>query len=327
MQAFLPQIGRALLAIALGVGGSVAYFLVTDWLIARLPVEYHAKLRPWAFLAPALVILAAYLVYPVFNTIYLSFYGPESKQYVGLANYQFAFTSDVMLTSFRNNAIWLVVGTVGTVGFGLAMAVLADRVKYERVAKTFIFLPMAISFVGAGVIWKFVYAFRPAGQPQIGLLNAFTHDILGFDPQAWLFIVPWNTIFLIVVFVWIWTGFAVVILSAALKGIPQEILEAARVDGATEWQVFWQVMVPMIGSTIAVVTTTMVIYLLKVFDIVYVMTNGNRDTEVIANRMIKTMFQFRDFGRSSAIAVVLLLAIIPMMYINIKRFQEQEEQR
>jgi len=211
-----------------------------------------------------------------------------------------------------------------TVSLGLVLAVLLDRVRYESVAKSIVFLPMAISFVGAGVIWKFVYAFRPAGQPQIGILNAVVNTLLGFQPIGWLIERAMNNFALIAVGVWIWTGFCMVILSAAYKGIPRELLEAARVDGANEWQLFWRITLPMMKSTIAVVATTMVINVLKIFDIVYVMTNGNFDTEVIANRMYKEMFAFREFGRASAIAVILLLAIIPVMAVNIRRFQEQE---
>jgi alpha-glucoside transport system permease protein len=229
-----------------------------------------------------------------------------------------------MRISFRNNALWIVVFTALTVSLGLVLAVLLDRVRYEAVAKSIIFLPMAISFVGAGVIWKFVYAFRPAGQPQIGILNAIVNSLLGFQPIGWLIERTVNNFALIAVGVWIWTGFCMVILSAAYKGIPRELLEAARVDGASEWQIFWRITLPMMKSTIAVVATTMVINVLKIFDIVYVMTNGNFDTEVMANRMYKEMFHFREFGRASAIAVILLLAIIPIMVVNIRRFQEQE---
>ncbi len=324
----IPQIGRAILAMVLGIGGSFVYFLGIDWLIdTLLPDVWRARVRPWAFITPAALALLVYLVYPVFNTTYLSLLGPRSEGFVGLDNYIYAFTNETMLISFRNNALWLVFATLGTVGLGLAIAVLSDRVRYERFVKTLIFVPMAISFVGASVVFIYIYAFRPENAPQIGLLNQISHEWLGFDPQAWLINMPWNNFFLIVVFVWIWTGFCVVILSAALKGVPQEVLESARVDGASEWQVFWRIMVPMIASTIAVVSTTMVIYVLKVFDIVYVMTSGNRGTEVIANRMYEEMFLFQNFGRSSAIAVVLLLAIIPMMVVNIRRFQEQEMQR
>ena len=281
----------------------------------------------WSFVAPALFFLALYLVYPTLATIYTSFLDRNAQTWVGLENYRYAFTSPAMLTAFRNNVLWLVVFTAATVGLGLALAVLTDRVKYETVAKSIIFLPMAISFVGAGVIWKFVYAYNPPGANQIGLLNQIV-VALGGQPVGWLLERPWvNNLALIAVGVWIWTGFAMVILSAAYKGIPKELKEAARVDGASEWQLFWRVSLPSIQSTIAVVTTTMIINVLKVFDVVYVMTNGNYGTEVVANRMYKEMFQFRNFGRAGAVAVILFLAILPLMLVNIRRFRRQEVER
>ena len=281
----------------------------------------------WSFVAPALFFLALYLVYPTLATIYTSFLDRNAQTWVGLENYRYAFTSPAMLTAFRNNVLWLVVFTAATVGLGLALAVLTDRVKYETVAKSIIFLPMAISFVGAGVIWKFVYAYNPPGANQIGLLNQIV-VALGGQPVGWLLERPWvNNLALIAVGVWIWTGFAMVIISAAYKGIPKELKEAARVDGASEWQLFWRVSLPSIQSTIAVVTTTMIINVLKVFDVVYVMTNGNYGTEVVANRMYKEMFQFRNFGRAGAVAVILFLAILPLMLVNIRRFRRQEVER
>ncbi len=231
-----------------------------------------------------------------------------------------------MHTAFRNNLLWIVVMTIFSVGLGLIIAVLVDRVRYESVAKSAIFLPVAISFVGASVIWRFVYAYKPANVPQIGLMNGIL-VALGMKPIGWLTQPEISNFALIAVGIWMQTGFCMVILSAALKAIPREILEAARVDGASEWRIFWQITVPMIGSTIAVVATTVIINALKAFDIVYVMTNGNFSTEVIANRMYKEMFHFRNFGRASAIAVILLLAIIPVMVANIRRFQVQEEIR
>lgn len=232
-----------------------------------------------------------------------------------------------MLIAFRNNLLWLIVFTVFTVSLGLIFAVLFDRIRYESVVKSVIFLPMAISFVGAGIIWKFVYTYRPVDTPQIGFLNAVLSNFPNFEPIGWLVNKLTNNFALIFVGIWIWAGFCMVILSAAYKGIPKELLEAARVDGANELQVFWRIIIPMMKPTIAVVATTMVINVLKVFDIVYVMTNGQFDTEVIANRMYKEMFQFHNFGRASAIAVILLLVIIPVMIINIRRFREQEAMR
>ena len=285
------------------------------------------KIWPWVYIAPALLILVFFLVYPIINTFYLSFLDKNSKSFIGLSNYIFAFTQKPMLVAFRNNLLWLVVFTAFTVSLGLILAILFDRVRYESVVKSIIFLPMAISFVGAGVIWKFVYAYRPAGSPQVGLLNAVLSKFPGFEPVGWLVNKTTNNFALIFVGVWIWVGFCMVILSAAYKGIPKELLEAARIDGANELQVFWRIIIPVMKPTIAVVATTMVINVLKVFDIVYVMTNGEFGTEVVANRMYKEMFQFHNFGRASAVAVILLLVIIPVMIINIRRFREQEAMR
>jgi alpha-glucoside transport system permease protein len=229
-----------------------------------------------------------------------------------------------MLISFRNNALWIALFVPLTVFLGLIIAILLDKVKYESIVKSLIFMPMAISFVGAGVIWKFVYAYRPVSAAQTGILNAI-RSFFQLEPLPWLIIRPWlNNFCLIMVGVWIWTGFCMVILSASYKGIPRELLEAARVDGATEFKIFWKIILPLMKPTLAVVATTMTINVLKVFDIVYVMTNGNFDTEVIANRMYKEMFIFRNYGRASSIAVLLLLFIIPMILVNIRRFREQE---
>ncbi|QAA75948.1 MAG: ABC alpha-glucoside transporter, inner membrane subunit AglF [Candidatus Bipolaricaulis sibiricus] len=281
----------------------------------------------WLYLAPALLLLGVFLVYPSAETIRLSFYGPRSDTFVGVQNYVRAFTSRPMLIAFRNNLLWLGVFTLFTVGMGLVLAVLLDRVRYEAVIKSVIFLPMAISYVAAGVIWRFVYAFRPAVAPQIGLLNAIVVG-LGGQPVGWLIQRPWvNNIALIVVGVWVWTGFCMVIISAAYKGIPREMQEAARIDGANEWQVFRHVTIPFLKSTLAVVTTTMIVFVLKVFDIVYMMTNGAYDTDVIANRMYNEMFQFSNYGMASAIAVILFLAIVPFLVLNVRRFRVQEAVR
>ncbi|HAF61417.1 MAG TPA: ABC transporter [Anaerolineaceae bacterium] len=289
------------------------------------------------YLLPALIIMTVFIVYPGINTVYLSLRNPENTDWAGarciegqpcwgiFENYRYAFTSTVMQTAFRNNLIWIIIMVSGTVALGLLIAVLADKVKYESVAKSIIFLPMAISFVGAGVIWKFVYNYG-SGQVQIGLLNAVV-TALGGQPVSWLTEPRVNTIALIVVGIWMWTGFCMTNLAAALKGVSDEILEAARVDGANEWQVFWKITIPQIMPTIVVVVTTMVINVLKIFDIVYVMTGGNYGTEVIANRMYVEMYKNYDPGRASAIAVLLIIIIIPFMIMNIRRFQKQEEMR
>jgi len=272
----------------------------------------------------ALFFLTVYLIYPILNTAFISFLGRNSEEFTGLDNYWYVFTNPDMLAALKNNLLWLVVFTSITVSLGLIIAVLTDRVRYEAAAKALIFLPMAISFVAASVIWRFMFEFRPAGMPQIGLLNALLGTLAGLEPVAWLVNTGVNNFALIGVGIWVWTGFCMVILSAGLKGIPLQILEAARIDGASEWRIFWRILLPMMRTTILVVATTMVIIVLKVFDIVYVMTNGNLGTEVIANRMYKEMFNYRHFGRASAIAVILLLAVIPVIVSNIRRFRAQE---
>jgi alpha-glucoside transport system permease protein len=322
---------RLVMALVVIVGvpaATVAYVAAVEWLMKRISYSLASKIRPWLWLAPALLLLAFYLIYPSFNTARISFMDADSTEYVGLDNYGFAVTNPDMISAFKNNILWLILFTGGTVILGLVIAVLTDRVRYETLIKGIIFLPMAISYVAAGVIWKLMYQYQPAGEAQTGTVNAVLAAIIpGFEPKAWLFNQSFNNAALIIIGVWMWTGFCMVVLSAALKGIPDELLEAARVDGANEWQIFWRVILPLMKSTIAVVTTTMVINVLKIFDIVYVMTNGNLDTEVIANRMYKEMFNYRHFGRASAIAVILLVATIPVMVFNIRRFRQQEEIR
>jgi alpha-glucoside transport system permease protein len=320
---------RLLMAIVVVVGVPVAmvgYVALVEWAVGRLHYRTRERVRPWLWVGPALILLTFYLVYPTINTIYLSFLNANSTQSVGLANYAYVFTSESTLNSLRNNVFWLVFLTAFTVGFGLLFAVLFDRVRYESTAKSLIFIPMAISYVAASVIWKLQYDYQPPGQPQTGTMNAIV-TAFGGQPVPWLVDRTTNNPALIWVGIWVWTGFCLVILSAGLKGIPTEIIEAARVDGANEWQVLRHVTIPMMGSTIAVVATTMIIYALKAFDIVYVLTNGNFNTDVIANRMYKEMFNYTNFGRASAIAVVLLAAIVPVMLFNIRRFRVQEEIR
>jgi alpha-glucoside transport system permease protein len=309
----------------------------------------QGKLTPWLYLLPALVLMSFFIVYPMINTVALSF---RDKNGTGTAasscvqgnpcwgvfeNYRYALTDELDFSSFGslwttfwqssygNTLKWILIMVTGTVAIGLLFAVLSDRVKYEALAKSILFMPLAISFVGAGVIWKFMYDFGTQ-QVQIGLLNAII-TALGGKPVAWLSSTPINTFMLIIVGTWIWTGFCMTILSAAYKSVPDEVLEAARVDGANEWRIFWKITVPIIMPTITVVITTMVINVLKLFDIVYVMTGGNFFTDVIANRMYTEINTNYNIGRGTAVAVVLVLAIIPFVYFNIKRFLAQEAMR
>jgi alpha-glucoside transport system permease protein len=313
----------------------------------RVPqIMKQGKVAPWLYLTPALIVMTIFIVYPMINTVSLSLKNKDSTASAATScvagqscwgifeNYHYALTAELDLSSIKtawnsfwissygNNIKWVILMVSGTVLLGLLFAVLTDRVKYESAAKAIIFMPMAISFVGAGIIWKYVYAFGTK-QVQIGLLNAII-TALGGQPIAWLQTEQINTIAMIVVGTWIWTGFSMTILSAALKGVSTELLEAARVDGATEWTVFSKIMVPIIMPTIVVVITTMVINVLKLFDLVYVMTGGNFGSDVIANRMYTEMYTNFQSGRGTAVAVVLIVLIIPFIILNIRRFLEQE---
>jgi alpha-glucoside transport system permease protein len=313
-------------AIVVGVGGIFALFWTMDRAVNVLPQDIRESVRPYVYVGPALVILAVFLIYPVINTIILSFKDNIGQDFVGLDNFEFVFTDPSMLRSIRNTLLWIVMVPLCAVSIGLIFATLADRLRRgEAVAKSLIFLPMAISFVGASVTWRLIYSFRPEGfGSNVGLLNGIKLG-LGQDPVAWLTVRPWNNLLLIVIMIWIQTGFAMVVLSAAIKSIPDEIVEAARIDGASELQVFRHVTVPSVLPTIVVVTTYMVINAMKVFDIVYVMGNPEaNETEVIAERMIQWFFLSNNDGRGAAIAVVLFLAVIPVMVWNVRQFRQQE---
>ena len=318
-----------LVAIVAGVAGVFFVFFAMDRAVNRLPARFRETARPYVFVGPALVILSVFLIYPVINTILISFRDARSQDFVGVDNYEFVFTDESMLRAIRNSALWIVLVPLVAVSIGLVFATLADKLRRgEAIAKSMIFLPMAISFVGAAVTWRLIYAFRPEGfGTNIGLLNGIKIG-LDQDPVSWLAERPWNNLMLMVIMVWMQTGFAMVVLSAAIKAIPDEIIEAARIDGATELQVFRRIIVPTIMPTVVVVTTYMVINALKVFDIVFVVgsaeTNG---TEVIAERMIEWFFISNHDGRGAAIAVVLFLAIIPVMIWNVRQFRQQEAVR
>lgn len=311
-------------AVIWGVGSVALLFTVMNALAESAARPVRRLLLPLVFAGPALVLLFWFLVLPTLRTFGLSFFDETSTKFVGLANYFYAFTNSTMLESFGNNLLWLVLGTTGTVSLGLLIAVLADRSPWETAFKALIFMPMAISFVGAGVIWKFMYAYKgESGASEIGLLNAI---ILAFGGQSepWLVMPFWNNLLLIVIMVWLQTGYAMVILSAAIKGIPSEHLEAARVDGATEIQIFFRVIVPSIMGSLLTVTTTVMIFSLKLFDIVRVMTGGNYGTNVVANQFYVEQFTYGSTGHASAIAIVLLLAVIPVLVYNLKQFSERK---
>ena len=318
------QVLIALVAIVWGIGGFALLYVIANMLVEQLPDQWKSALLPFVFVGPALAILGYYLVMPVVRSLLASFQDAGTQSFVGLDNYAYAFTDRVMRESFRNNVMWLVLGTGFTVIFGLLIAVLADRTHpaFESGVKSLIFLPMAISFIGAGVIWRFMYASRPAGMPQIGVLNAIW-VALGGEPIGWLTIEPTNTIMMIIVLIWMQTGFAMVILSAALKGVPQEMLEAGRIDGANEPQIFFRIMVPYIQGSIITVSTTILLLTLKVFDVVWAMTGGQFGTNVIGTVFWRQMFTFRHNGRASAIAIVLLILVIPVMWYNLSQLERE----
>jgi alpha-glucoside transport system permease protein len=314
----------------LGVPAVLAsYLILVEEALLHLPVGGQSRLRPWLWLAPALAFLFTFLVYPTFGTFMRSLRDRSGEVFVGLENYRWFFSGSETLLSLRNNVLWLVFFTAITVGFGLLVATLVDRVRYESFAKVIIFVPMAISFVAAAVVWRFMYVWNVPGTPQTGTINALITTLgAPFDVQPIDFLTTRsiNNYALILVASWVWVGFSMVILSAGIKAIDNDLLEAARVDGASEWQVFRRIMIPLLAPTLAVVTTTMIIFALKTFDIVYTMTSGNYDTQVIAVEMWQ-QFSFNQYGRASAVAVVLLIAIVPVMAYNIKQFRVQEDIR
>lgn len=330
------QIISAVMAIVLGVGGCVAYFWLANKLLdLALPargvsganavdnLRRQGYIRPWLFIGPALIILTVYLIYPVVQTLILSFHDKSGQEFVGFQNYAWAFGDREFRASILNNLLWLAVVPAACTFLGLVIAVLTDKIWWGTIAKSLIFLPLAISFVGASVIWKFIYEYRGDGQVQIGLLNAIVQH-LGFEPQVWISLPFWNNFFLMAILIWIQTGFAMVILSAALRGIPEETIEAAVIDGASPFQIFWKIMVPQIWGTIAVVWTTITILVLKVFDIVLTMTNGQWNSQVLANLMFDWMFRGGgDFGRGATIAIIIMIAVLPIMIWNIRQANKE----
>ncbi|HEX2914365.1 MAG TPA: sugar ABC transporter permease [Chloroflexia bacterium] len=318
-----PQVFNAVVAIVWGVGAVAAFFTAANAIVESFSTRWRNRIQPYVFVGPGIALLTWFLVIPAARTFVQSFYGPSTTDFVGLSNYAAVFTDRQMLESFRNNLMWLILGTALCVILGLLIAVLADRSRFEKVAKALIFMPMAISFVGASVIWRFMYAYAPAEQPQIGLLNAIA-VAFGLSPQSWITQEPWNNFFLIVVLVWMQTGFSMVLFSAALKGVPSDLLEAARVDGATEVQTFFSIIIPYIQGTIITVTTTVAIFTLKIFDVVFVMTGGQFGTEVVSTKFFREFFQNRNFGYGAAIAIVLFVCVTPVMIYNLRQLRHTE---
>ena len=315
---------QGMLTIVIGVGGCVGYFFFSNLILDK--VIFPAKgakageninranlVRPWLFLLPAMFLLGLYLLYPVVGSFYRSLFNRSGDEFIGFGNYATMFSDDGFQIAFFNNFLWVIFVPATATFLGLLVAQLTDRLSWGNIAKSLIFMPMAISFVGASLIWKFVYA----NNADIGLINALRDFFGAEEPLDVLQVRFWNNFFLMVILIWIQTGFAMVILSAALRGIPEETVEAAIIDGANPFQVFFKIKVPQIMGTIVVVWTTITILVLKVFDIVYTMTGGNFGTEILPSYMMSYMF--RDDGRATAVAFVIMVVVLPVMIWNIRQ--------
>jgi alpha-glucoside transport system permease protein len=331
----MPPAILGLVTIVVGVGSCVAYFYGANLLLDRVVfpargpkagrnVNRAEAVRPWLFLFPALAALGLYLAYPVAETFRLSLVDRDNgNAFVGVANYGRMLSEDKFWEAVTNNALWLLIVPGASTALGLLAAQLTDRIGWGAIAKSLIFMPMAISFVGAAVIFKLVYDARPEDVTQIGVLNALYLQMGGDRPVAWLTVPFWNNLFLMVVLIWIQTGFAMVILSAALRGIPEDTIEAAIIDGANPFQIFFRIKVPQITGTIVVVWTTITIVVLKVFDIVFAMTNGQWETQVLANYMYDKFFRAGDWGVGSASAMVIMLMVLPLLVWNVRNARKE----
>ena len=320
----MSPIVQGMLTIVIGVGGCVGYFFLSNLILDKfifpakgpnpgININRANLVRPWLFLFPAMAALGLYLVYPVVGSFWRSLYNRSGDEFIGFGNYRVMFADEGFQTALFNNFLWVLFVPAAATFLGLLVAQLTDRLRWGNIAKSLIFMPMAISFVGASLIWKFVYA----NNADIGLINAVRDFFGAQDPLDVLQLQFWNNFFLMVILVWIQTGFAMVILSAALRGIPEETVEAAIIDGANPFQVFFRIKVPQIMGTIVVVWTTITILVLKVFDIVYTMTGGNFGTDILPSYMMSYMF--RDDGRATAVAFVIMIVVLPVMIWNIRQ--------
>ncbi|WP_341359953.1 sugar ABC transporter permease [Georgenia sp. M64] len=319
------KIGQMILAV-LVFAAVVALLMV----VARLADKYAGRSRTaWAllvFAGPAALLLGVGLIYPAIRTTTMSFMDNRSENWVGLANYDYVFNNPDSIQSFINTFWWVFLVPIVSTSVGLLYAILVDGKRFEKQAKSLLFMPMAISFVGAGIIWKFVYEYRGAEQTQIGLLNAILVG-LGIEPVRFLQDGPWNTFFLILIMIWIQAGFAMVLLSASIKAIPNDIVEAARLDGVNPWQMFRSITVPSIRPTLVVVLTTISIATLKIFDITRTVTGARFGTQVLANQMYDQSFTFGNNGVGSATAVIIFVLVIPIIVYNVRQMLKNKEVR
>jgi alpha-glucoside transport system permease protein len=332
----IPRLLQGLIAVVVGVGGAAGLFYFLNMLVEGLPKRLSQGVIPYAFLLPAVLLIGVMLIYPTVQTINFSFANADSDAYVGLQNYVDVFNDPNFRESLFNNLLWLIVVPAVTVVIGVVVAVLADKLSAtgEKVSKSFIFVPMAISFVGAAAIWSLIYFYNPPGDKQTGLFNAIwtgIGDLFGaaLQPVAWLSVSTFslNDLLLMMIVIWLQAGFAMILLSSAIKGVPEETIEAARIDGANEFQIFRQVVIPQIRGTMITVFITVLILVLKIFDIIYVTTNGRDGTNVIANLFFQEIFRNTDNGVASAIVVILLIAVTPVLVYQVRHFRREESER
>jgi alpha-glucoside transport system permease protein len=317
----------ALITVILGIGASLILYWVLNKLAEVLPGVWEHRIKPYLYILPAFAAILVFLIYPAILTVINSFKDNFSRKWVGTKNYTTLFHSPDFRHTLINTLLWILIVPAVTVVIGLIVAVLADRLKpgAEKAAKTIIFLPMAISLIGAATVWRFVYDAEPKGQPQIGLQNALI-GVFHWGPIAWLqkSNLHLNSLLLMLILLWAQVGFSMVLLSAAVKGVPVDTLEAARIDGADERQIFFRVVVPQIKGTIITVFITVTIGVMKIFDIVYVNTNGNFNTNVLGNEFWNQISTFFNYGAASAIVVILMIAVIPIMWYQVRHFKAEE---
>ncbi|MDQ2755823.1 MAG: sugar ABC transporter permease [Actinomycetota bacterium] len=324
------KILNAIIAIIGGIGGAMILFWILNKLAESLKGRWEDRVKPWVFAGPAILAIGVYLIYPAVTTIQLSFANDQTTAYVGLQNYIDLLSDKTFLQALINNLLWIIIVPALVVALGLGVAVLADRLnpRGEKFSKTLIFLPMAISMVGAATIWNFVYQYQPAGAPQTGLFNAIA-GLFGQGPVAWLqtSTLHLNSLLLMVILIWTQVGYAMVLLSAAIKAVPDDTVEAGRIDGAGERRIFFAIVVPQIWGTVVTVFITVLIGVMKVFDIIYVLTNGAFNTDVIGRRFYQELFTNRNNGYAATIVVILMVAVIPVLVYQVRQFRVQEATR
>jgi alpha-glucoside transport system permease protein len=320
-----------MLSTAVTVLAGIAAALTVYWLLNKLaealPGRWENRIKPYLYIAPAVAAIGVYLVYPTVVTVVDSLKDSDGSAFVGLDNFSKLLATPAFRQTLLNSLLWIAVVPAACIVVGLLVAALADRLspRGEKTAKTIIFMPMAISAVGSATVWRFMYATQPPGTPQTGLLNGIV-TAFGHDPIPWLQQTTWhaNSLLLMLMLLWGQAGFSMVLLSAAIKGVPTDTLEAARIDGASELRIFRQVIIPQIRGTIITVFVTVLITVMKIFDVIYVMTNGSFNTNVVGLEFFNQLYTNYNYGYASAIVVMLLIAIVPIMIYQIRQFKAEE---